>query len=415
MDCCHTLCCQSLWCRSKDKAGKVGCLYNYRPIALASVMSKVLERVLLDRLGSYLGTTDNQFGFKAKHGTDVCIYALKEVVEKYRSQNSSVLVGFIDASRAFDRVNHQKLFLKLRERGVPDSIIRILAYWYANQSMQVRWGSGVSAPFSVGNGVRQGGLLSPALFNLYMNDLSVQLNNCKTGCLIGNTLVNHLMYADDLAILSPSSAGFQQLLNICSEYGVAFDVKYNAKKSVVMTYRTRGDEDLTFPSFYLSGQVLSVCSKAKYLGHVITDQLTDDDDLYRQRRILYAQANMLGRKFHSCSIEVKVNLFRAYCTPLYTAPCGSSSGRQAFKYKLQVSYNDCMCIVLRKPRWSSATELFCNMGVNTFHALLRNLMYKFMCRLDESQKFIIMLLTNPCLSSTRYRSPFWKHWYDSLL
>ena len=206
-----------------------------------------------------------------------------------------MLVGFIDASRAFDRINHYKLFSKLSERGVPDSIIRILAYWYANQRMQVRWGSGVSAPFSVGNGVRQGGLISPGLFNIYMNDLSVQLNNCKTGCKVGNSIVNHLMYADDLAVLSPSSLGFQQLLNVCSEYGVAFDVKYNAKKSVVMICRTRGDKDLSFPSFYLAGQALSVCSKAKYLGHVITDQMSDDDDLYRQRRILYAQASPLLR------------------------------------------------------------------------------------------------------------------------
>ena len=204
----------------KDKAGKVGSVDNYRPIALASVMSKVVERVLLDRLDPFMGTTDNQYGFKAKHGTDLCIYALKEVVLKYRSQNSSMLVGFIDASRAFDRVCHYKLFVKLKERGVPDSIVRILAYWYANQSMQVRWGSGVSAPFSVSNGVRQGGLLSPSLFNLYMDDLSVKLNNCNTGCRVGN----HLMYADDLALLSPSSAGFQQLLNVCTEYGIKYDV-----------------------------------------------------------------------------------------------------------------------------------------------------------------------------------------------
>ena len=80
--------------------------------------------------------------------------------------------------------------------------------------MQIRWGDKLSAPFKVGNGVRQGGILSPALFNLYMNDLSVQLNMCRTGCVLGNTLLNHFMYAYDLAILSPSSTGFQQLLNI---------------------------------------------------------------------------------------------------------------------------------------------------------------------------------------------------------
>ncbi len=98
----------------KDKAGKVGSLDNYRPIALASVVSKVLERIILDRLGVYLDTTDNQFGFKAHHSTDLCIYALKEVVELYKRQNSTVIIGFIDASKAFDRVNHQKLFSKLK-------------------------------------------------------------------------------------------------------------------------------------------------------------------------------------------------------------------------------------------------------------------------------------------------------------
>ncbi len=61
--------------------------------------------------------------------------------------------------RAFDQVNHYELLLKLSQRGVPDSVIRILAYWYASQSMQIKWGNAVSAPFGVSNGVRQGGLL----------------------------------------------------------------------------------------------------------------------------------------------------------------------------------------------------------------------------------------------------------------
>ena len=246
-----------------------------------------------------------------------------------------------------------------------------------------------------------------------MNDLSVQLNNCKTGCKIGNTVINHLMYADDLAVLSPSSAGFQQLLDVCTEYGVAFDVKFNAKKSVVLTCRTKEDKNLSFPAFYLAGQVLPVCSKANYLGHVINDQLTDDDDLYRQRRTLYAQANMLKRKFYFCSVDVKVNLFRAFCTPLYTAPLWVRF-KKASMNKLKVAYNDCMRILMRKPRWTSASELFCNLSISTFHALRRNLMYTFMCRLNESQNSIIGLLINPCLSGTRYQSPFWEHWYNCL-
>ena len=90
----------------KDKAGKVSSLSNYRPIAIASILSKVMERILLDRVADYVHSLDNQFGFKAKHGTDLCIFALKEIVSKHRKHNSSVLTCFIDASLTFDRVNH---------------------------------------------------------------------------------------------------------------------------------------------------------------------------------------------------------------------------------------------------------------------------------------------------------------------
>lgn len=84
----------------KDKAAKLNSLQNYRPIALASILSKVLENILLTRLEMYLLTSDNQFGFKKKHGTDMCIYALKEIVGKYHRQNSSVFLCFIDATKA---------------------------------------------------------------------------------------------------------------------------------------------------------------------------------------------------------------------------------------------------------------------------------------------------------------------------
>lgn len=64
----------------KDKTGKISSIDNYRPIALASVLAKVLEIILLEQLQCYIGVTDEQFGFKRKHRTDMCIYSLKEAV-----------------------------------------------------------------------------------------------------------------------------------------------------------------------------------------------------------------------------------------------------------------------------------------------------------------------------------------------
>ena len=275
---------------------------NYRPIALASILSKVLEGILMDRLAYYIASTDNQFGFKSKHGTDLCIYALKEIVHRYRSRNSTVFMCFLDASKAFDRINHGKLFAKLLERGVPSYIIRILQFWYSHQTMQVRWGMSISTPIYVSNGVRQGGVLSPLLFNLYMDHLSVELKECRTGCLVGDSLINLMLYADDLVVLSPSSAGLQQLLRICSQYGIMYDIQFNSTKNVVLIARTKEDRKLVFPSFSLAGEPLVVVKKVKYLGHVIRDDLCDDDDddMQRQCGILYGQANMLARKFYMC-------------------------------------------------------------------------------------------------------------------
>lgn len=100
----------------KDKAGKIVSLDNYRPIALARVVSKIVELVLLDKISKFVTSSDCQFGFKAKLGTDMCIYSLKEFIAKYNNQNSSVFMCFLDASKAFDRVNHKKLFMKLIQR-----------------------------------------------------------------------------------------------------------------------------------------------------------------------------------------------------------------------------------------------------------------------------------------------------------
>ncbi len=111
----------------------------------------------------------------------------------------------------------------------------------------------------------------------------------------------------------------------------------------------------------------------------ITDDLSDDRDIYRQCRMMYAQANMLMHKFNMCSGFVKTTLLRAFCTPMYTAHlwrCYRKSSMQ----KLSVAYNDGLRQLLKVPRWSSASRMFVSAGVPTCFAVLRHLMHKCMCR-----------------------------------
>ena len=92
----------------------------------------------------------------------------------------------------------------------------------------------LSNDFSVTNGVRKVGILSPYRYCVYMDDLSNKLNNVNAGCIIlGSSLINHLMYADDLVLMAPSSMGLSMLLSVCSEYGIEHDIKYNSTKSNV--------------------------------------------------------------------------------------------------------------------------------------------------------------------------------------
>lgn len=131
--------------------------------------------------------------------------------------------------------------------------------------------------------------------------------------------------------------------------------------TVFMTCRTRDDKDLCFPSFYLAGQEMPLCSKYKYLGNIISEQM-----------MMMTCPDSVAPKstcFYFCSYGVKISLFRTCCTLLYTAPLWVKL-KKASMPKLQVSYNDCMRILFKQPRWCSASVLFCRSGVSTFHALL---------------------------------------------
>ena len=165
--------------------------------------------------------------------------------------------------------------------------------------MHIRWGNTTTPSFFVSNGVKQGGILSPNLFNVYMDQLSVKLNASN----IGGVLVNHLCYADDICLISLSSAGMQQLLNICDTYAKEYVLLYNGSKSYSLCFKPKCSI-FNRPVFTLNHLNIPTVNQSKYLGIIISEN-NCAPDLKRQMCKLYADVNMIIRKFSRCSPDVK--------------------------------------------------------------------------------------------------------------
>ena len=195
----------------KDKLGDKHASDNYRAIGISSLILKVLDWVILILFEDKLKPSDLQFGFQRKNSTTMCSWVVNETINYFNNRDTPVFSCFLDLTKAFDLVTFSKLFTKLRDK-ISNVFIRLLAYIYVHQSCCVEWCGIKSKSFKVSNGVRQGAVLSPILFSLYIDDLFSELAACGLGCYINNVFYGVLGYADDLVLLSPNRYGLQCML-----------------------------------------------------------------------------------------------------------------------------------------------------------------------------------------------------------
>ncbi|PZC76937.1 hypothetical protein B5X24_HaOG203981 [Helicoverpa armigera] len=377
----------------KKKTGDLTDRDNYRPISLATVVSKVFDSVLNAQLNKHIVLHDNQFGFRPGLSTESAILGFKHAVQYYTGRSTPVYTCFLDLSSAFDLVSYDILWKKLNDAQLPPEVINIFKYWYGNQVNRVRWDGAYSGPYGLECGVRQGGLSSPTLFNLYMNQLIVELSSTRVGCYIDGICVNNISYADDMVLLSASVCGLRNLVRVCETYARAHGLVYNVKKSVVMVFGAGGKYPEAVPPISLNGVALTRVHQFKYLGHVLTAGLKDDDDIERERRALSVRANMIARRFSRASNSVKVTLFRAYCTSFYSSSLWVHFTLKSYS-ALRVQYNNAFRVLMGLPRFCSASGMFAEMHVDCFYTIMRKKCASLVRRVRASSNGILGMVAD---------------------
>jgi len=183
----------------KDKNGDQTSIDNYRPVTLSPTISKIFESVLLMNYGNYLYSDHRQFGFKKTMGCRNAIFAVRNVTNYFNERGSNIFMASLDASTAFDRVNHFKLYTSLMIRNVTTAFLNVVINWYSKMNVIVRWNNSLSAMLRIKSGVRQGGVLSPYLFNVYADVFIKNIVTKNVRCHIGHTCMACMIYADDIA------------------------------------------------------------------------------------------------------------------------------------------------------------------------------------------------------------------------
>jgi len=288
---------------------------DFRGISISPVFSKVFEHCVLRRFNNFFITTDNQFGFKKSVGCSHAIYSVRCVVDNYVSRGSTVNLCALDISKAFDRMNHHGLFIKLMRRSVPRTMLCILENWFNKCFTCVKWNNVFSAMFKLNCGIRQGGVLSPYMFAIYIDEIVPKIESIGIGCYLGSVCFSIFLYADDMLLLAPSISALQKLLTVCENELRDLDLSINAKKSVCTRIGSQCNKECC-SILTADGKCLEWVDNLRYLGIFILRAKSFRCCFANAKKSFYRAFNALyGKIARSASEEVVLSLIKFKCLP----------------------------------------------------------------------------------------------------
>ena len=242
---------------------------QYRGICLLSTVYKLFSGILNQRITKVADENalfvDEQNSFRKKRSCIDHIFTLTSIIRNRKAKRLPTYVAYIEFEKAFDRVDRNLLVHKLLSLGINGRIIESLKCIYNKCAAGINVNGYITDWFNTEYGVRQGDTLSPTLFGLYINDLVTELKNNTNGITCEEFIIQCLLYADDLVLISETEEDLQNMLHVLNDWCKKWRMKVNVSKSKIMHFRTTGHVESEY-NFVLGNQSLEKVDKYKYLG-----------------------------------------------------------------------------------------------------------------------------------------------------
>lgn len=291
------------------KSGATNSVTNYRPIVLQSIVAKVFESLVLDRLCFSFRSliSPNQHGFMSGRSTVTNLVLFQHYVMGAFSNNHQVDCLQLDFSKAFDRVSHSILLHKLESLGVGGSLLRWMRSYLTDRTLMVKFASSLSTPFAVTSGVPQGSHLGPLLFNLFLDDITKLIKS------------EHLFFADDIKIFTMITCqgdweALQTSLDAVCSWCEENSMDLNVSKSCVITFSRTKQPFMV--DYQVGGKSLPRNDVVKDLGVTFTTSLNPSQHV---KNICAHSNKMLGFIVRSTkdmsSISCLSTLYKALVRP----------------------------------------------------------------------------------------------------
>ena len=295
---------------------------NYRGISLLSCLGKLFTTLLKNRLLYFAMKnkifSDSQLGFLPKNRTSDAHLIIHNVIQKYcHNNNTKVFSCFIDFSKAFDTIPRDILLQKLLQKRIKGHFFNTIKNMYTNDKACIKIENKVTETFEINQGIRQGCILSPLLFNIYLADLPEKLERERNLLNPDSTMPNCLLWADDIIIMAESEIGLKNMLSALNEYCKENQLKINTNKTKCMIFNKTGRH--IRKTFSLNDIELETVREFKYLGFLITPSgeirsgLKDLRD--RALKAFYKLKTAMGTAFNR-DIQLTLKLVDALIKPI---------------------------------------------------------------------------------------------------